>query len=1015
MEHDENQEMVSAPREVDLPDEGCGSQVEETALGTTSHGLMVTRERLLKEMVIRGAEAGITVVCAPDGMGKTALLLQYVAAVQSDPARGSARLIDAQGMSHEQLYELLKRLPETMPGALRPLVAVDNVPNFGNEALEIFPGLLRGLRAQGFECVVACKPSARAFVAAMGDSHKIGSQALVVRPREYSDWAKTFSIDRSLDVYGLTQGIPLLVATLQTVDGARARTRQLDRAVAWLYSTVLDDLRRESEAMYRLASLLLLVGEGDFASFSRAGVRVREDTIARLAHDYPMFGINAEHTGFSCVQSPSREMDKLCGGFVEAFPAITQKALQVLMTCDRVDRAVHLARKCPDLQIQQKFIAAWPLHFALSGNALFVSEVASKLDSESAACAPVGMALALYAGALVSGDYRTARSLASELRRRTQELCEEVDAETLGTACALAGIWKTCLGVSLPELSDPPAPRHASEAERVLTLHRELWQILIEGAGKVPTRLIAQAPENISYNSVDIPAALVWCDTVLYQALQGKVDDVDACEKRLLDLSRRLRECNAVPIANLMRMTVAICRIMEGREVTDERAFIDAGSDAVKASDLATQLFCLLGEGWQALGEGQPTNARFRAQQVLRLAGEELIFIREWAQMLERTASVVDSAKFSLAEEADLVELSSERVAPVEAWTVALLLAAAGYSSELSAWYSLHRSALLSPGFRARARQAMHAVGNRADPIRYLLPRSMGSHYEMGGAVARLTAQSVCDAADLGEFSTLAGQVKITLFGGFHIERNGHVLTENVWRRKRLCALASRLVLSEGAFVNRRQLTEEMWPASDYRQARESLYTLLSTLRSAFGQQQVGPQYLLTQGDGIAVNTEYVVSDVMRFDLLARDILIKRTGTSGRQIIESCLKLDELYRGPLFIGDAGDTEFFLHNRRVYAAKFIDCMLRGVDAALELEDLPSASWLIEAAQQQAPYREDVMRKAMHIYSRSGRRREIVEMYNAHLHYLKEVADGVPEDETRLAYESIMKENPFDSMM
>ena len=85
------------------------------------------------------------------------------------------------------------------------------------------------------------------------------------------------------------------------------------------------------------------------------------------------------------------------------------------------------------------------------------------------------------------------------------------------------------------------------------------------------------------------------------------------------------------------------------------------------------------------------------------------------------------------------------------------------------------------------------------------------------------------------------------------------------------------------------------------------------------------------------------------------------------------------------------------------------MLRGVETALALEDMPSASWLIDAAQRQAPYREDVMRQAMRIYDRCGRRREIVEMYNAHLYYLKQVVHAEPENETRLAYESIMGRN------
>ena len=101
-----------------------------------------------------------------------------------------------------------------------------------------------------------------------------------------------------------------------------------------------------------------------------------------------------------------------------------------------------------------------------------------------------------------------------------------------------------------------------------------------------------------------------------------------------------------------------------------------------------------------------------------------------------------------------------------------------------------------------------------------------------------------------------------------------------------------------------------------------------------------GPQYVLTQGEGVAVNTEYVVSDTMRFEMLARDILLRRIGTTGRQLIDACLQLEELYTGPLYVPNFGDSSFYVRQRRIYQAKFVDCMMRGIATALELDDLPS---------------------------------------------------------------------------
>lgn len=125
------------------------------------------------------------------------------------------------------------------------------------------------------------------------------------------------------------------------------------------------------------------------------------------------------------------------------------------------------------------------------------------------------------------------------------------------------------------------------------------------------------------------------------------------------------------------------------------------------------------------------------------------------------------------------------------------------------------------------------------------------------------------------------GQVTINLFGGFHVLRNGHTLTDEVWKRKKASALAACLVLSIDTFVDRRVISEEMWPEMDYAHARKSLYTALSSLRGALSQRKDGPQYVVTQADAISFNGDYVTSDIRRFDALAREVLLRKTGRSA--------------------------------------------------------------------------------------------------------------------------------------
>lgn len=91
------------------------------------------------------------------------------------------------------------------------------------------------------------------------------------------------------------------------------------------------------------------------------------------------------------------------------------------------------------------------------------------------------------------------------------------------------------------------------------------------------------------------------------------------------------------------------------------------------------------------------------------------------------------------------------------------------------------------------------------------------------------------------------------------------------------------------------------------------------------------------------------------------------------------------------------------------------MIRGIEIALELDDRASASWLVEAALREAPLREDVIRSAMRIYDMSGRRREVVELYSGHLSRLERELKTIPEEETRIAYESIIAKSKMSAMI
>ncbi len=834
-----------------------------------------------------------------------------------------------------------------------------------------------------------------------------------------------------------------------------------ENATVELYRGVVCELRGSRDSLYRTVCLLIMSGFGSMRDFDRAGMRVRKDSWLRLAREYPIFGFDAKGDAYRCMSNRGAPFSELKCELVHARPLYAVRAAKMMLEVGNIDGAVALMRMFEREGDATALIAEYPTACALSGNGAFLTALVERMGGAAVCSIKVCVVVALYLCALERGDYRAARIMAAELRRRSSEILDEVSPSAWRESTAMAAVWSDCSGVALPDLNHGKGHDCETVASRQLELHVRVQKCIMAGDGAV------SIDEGMGINEaclgakgISIPGVLLACDRILLDAFKGDVGDARTLDSHLQDVARLLTGRHLDPIASYVRVVGSTCRLMAGLPVVDERAFVDGGTASVRCSDFAMQLYCLVGEGWQDLAVGQIVSAQFRAQQVKKLATPDQSFVLAWASFLECAAHLLNSSHVVLNEEADELDAGEGECTVVDAWTVALLLSATSRLPELSAWCSLRRPLLLDEGMRARARQLIRAVGERAMPLARMLPEGF-SEAAPEGKRSDAEAPALFDVASI-ESGQRLGRVTISLFGGFQAMRNGHTLTDALWRRKKACVIAARLALAGGNFVGRQVIMEEMWPDKDYKHARESMYSSLSSLRAAFGQHADGPQYVLTQGEGVALNMEYVVSDtacfdalardvLLRrtgtafgqhadgpqyvltqgegvalnmeyvvsdtacFDALARDVLLRRTGTSSREIIETCLKIEEIYKGPLYVPESGNTSYYLRVRRVYQMKFADCMVRGIEAALEMDDLPSASWLVEAALRQAPLREDVIRCAMRIYDKTGRRREIVELYNNHLHLLEQELGSIPEEETRMTYESIIGRSGTQTML
>lgn len=995
---------VRSVREEEREQETYGS--ERVGASADRGDYLVMRGDHVREILGHMNAEGIVFLCAPDGFGKTSLLVQCAAVLRDNPSVGDIDLRDGSGLDPEGLCRVLDDCAVRLKPLPAPYVLLDGLPALGKVQVQAVPNRLRSMRDEGMKIAIACTPSSGNLIRAIGDSAKCGAPFLFVRPREYAAWAKVYNIAPTVDVYGLTRGIPALVAAVRGRADRREELGELERAVIDLYRTTLSVLEERKDPLAVLLSFMIMLGRGSLQEFERCGMSVNVELLARLQREYPVVNYDAERREFRCLGTEKGVLSLIRREIVTKNRQFGMKSVRVLMKSKRVDAAVSLMEHVCDVPECIQVLSQFPVLFSMHGHARFVRSVISKMDGEQLARMDVAVALAGWLAGLFTGEYRLARAMASELRQRANEIGSSIDYEDWLVAVRASGMWTDCKAVHLPEVMDVYKQDGLVYEAEVLSRHlTRIEGVLCESEAKARVPFCDARRDE---DEVVVASIIEFLDKVLLGALcTGEGEGMDA-DERLNDIVQKLTARGMAALAVRTRAVASINRLMNGRPIVDERAFSDASRVAVRESNLDGQLFMLLLEGWQFLMLGQYLNAGFRAQQVQKLADGSRTYLVGWAEVLERISKLRTDARLTIREEAEQYDLGCDAKTASKAWAVALHLSVARFDADLAAWFSINRELLLSDAFVMRARLALYALGDRVESIRRLLPQSLSARYELEDGLPKV-APSGCRSTELKECMAEADLVCINLFGGFHVTQDGHTLTADIWKRRKASILTARLALAGQGFVSKTVLTNELWPGVEPRKARQSLYVNMTAMRRAFGQSDRGPQYVVTQADGVGLNTEHVQTDLMRFDALAKEILIKRTGVSLRQVVDACLRLEEVYKGPLFVPDCGDTRYFVRMRRAYQSKFIDCMVRGIDAAIEENDLLSASWLSNAAIRQEPTREDVIRRAMTVMDREGRRREIVELYQSHLHYVRQELHAQPERETQELYAKIIKEN------
>ena len=200
--------------------------------------------------------------------------------------------------------------------------------------------------------------------------------------------------------------------------------------------------------------------------------------------------------------------------------------------------------------------------------------------------------------------------------------------------------------------------------------------------------------------------------------------------------------------------------------------------------------------------------------------------------------------------------------------------------------------------------------------------------------------------------------LEVRVLGGISAAINGREIPESAWTRAHARTLLAMLALSPGHAVSRLEAIETIWPESDFVRGRESLYTVLSSLRGTLNQVPGADSYVAGEMGRLWLNSGAVSCDVDELEGLLRTAIDTRV--SDEEVLACCRRAEAMYRGGTVVPAADARGGFRRRHEETARRYVDAMLAGCEAATRLGDARCSAWMAESAATVLPERPDVKR-------------------------------------------------------
>ena len=253
--------------------------------------------------------------------------------------------------------------------------------------------------------------------------------------------------------------------------------------------------------------------------------------------------------------------------------------------------------------------------------------------------------------------------------------------------------------------------------------------------------------------------------------------------------------------------------------------------------------------------------------------------------------------------------------------------------------------------------------------------------------------------------------LEIRLFGGFEILRDGELIPEQAWGRKKTKTLLKILLTDPGRVFTQDKLIDVLFNSADIDGARGNLYGRVSQLRRALEpalERGVDSAFVLRKGEGYCFKATGHELDLRRFSENCKKA--EQHSRSG-QHADAASAYEEairLHRGEFLETDRYE-EWAIEPRAAWRERYISVLSCLAEEYANLGDCHRAATACREAFNLQPWRESILRQLVRYHHSAGERSEAIMVYNKGVLAMRDVLGAGPSLETQ-QLRDLLDENP-----